>query len=65
MCYSVMKDTVNLFTMIRFVNHLILVAKMCIGIFKYSAPLEIKFLLDRELNLRSIKTEEKKILCGP
>ena len=31
-------------TIIRFVNHLILVAKMCVGIFKYSTPLEIKFL---------------------
>ena len=64
MCYSVIKDTVNIFTMIRFINHLILVAKMCIGIFKYSAPLEIKFLLDRELNLRSIKTEKKKSYVG-
>ena len=42
-------------TMIRFVNHVMLVAKMCIGIFKYSTPLEIKFVLDRELNVRSIK----------
>ena len=44
------------FTMIRFVNHLILVAKMCVGIFKYSIPLEIKFLLDRdrELSVRSM-----------
>ena len=41
-------------TMIRFVNHLILVAKMCVGIFKYSTSLEIKFLFDRELNVRSI-----------
>jgi len=41
-------------TMIRFVNHLILVAKMCVGIFKYSTPLEIKFLFDRELSVRSI-----------
>ena len=41
-------------TMIRFVNHLILVAKMCVGIFKYSTPLEIKFLFDRELNVRNI-----------
>ena len=44
------------FIMIRFVNHLILVAKMCVGIFKYSIPLEIKFLLDRdsELSVRSM-----------
>ena len=42
------------FTMIRFVNHLILVAKMCVGIFKYSTSLEIKFLFDRELSARSI-----------
>ena len=42
------------FTMIRFVNHLILVAQVCVGIFKYSTPLEIKFLFDRELNIRNI-----------
>ena len=42
------------FTMIRFVNHLILVAKKCVGIFKYSTPLQIKFLFDRELIVRSI-----------
>ena len=41
-------------TMTRFVNHLILVAKMCVGIFKYSTPLEIKFVFDCELNVRSI-----------
>ena len=29
-------------TMIRSVNHLILVAKMCVGIFKYSTPLTIR-----------------------
>ena len=43
------------FTINRFINHLILVAKMCKGIFKHSTPLEIKFVLDRELNVRSIK----------
>ena len=42
------------FTMIRFVNHLTLVAKKCVGIFKYSTPLQIKFLFDRELIVRSI-----------
>ena len=49
------------FTMIRVVNQLILVAKMCVGIFKmcvgifkYSTQLEIKFLFDRELSVRSI-----------
>ena len=41
-------------TMIPFVNHLILVAKMCVGIFKPSTPLKIKFLFDRELNVRSV-----------
>ena len=41
-------------TMIRFINHLILVAKMCVGIFKYSTPLDIKFLFGRELDVRSI-----------
>ena len=47
------------FTMIRFINHLILVAKMCVGIFKYSTPLEIKFLFDREL---SVKRKSRKII---
>ena len=42
------------FTMIRFVNHLIFVAKMCVGIFKYSTPLVFKFIFDRELSVRSI-----------
>ena len=41
-------------TMIRFVKHLIYVAKMCVGIFKYTTPLEIKFLFDRELSVRCI-----------
>ena len=41
-------------TMIRFVHRLILVAKMCVEIFKYSTPLEIKFLFNRELSVRSI-----------
>ena len=49
------------FTMIRFVNHLILVAKMCVGIFKYSTPLEIKFLFDRELTEKKKKKKKKKI----
>ena len=44
---------------IRFINHLILVAKLLIDIFKYSTSLEIKVLFDRELNVRSIKQKRK------
>ena len=44
--------------MIWFIDHLILVAKMCFGIFKYSTPLEIKFLFNCELNVRSTNAEK-------
>ena len=33
-------------------NHLILISKMCIGIYKYSTPINIKSLLEREILLR-------------
>ena len=42
------------FSMIWFINDLILVTETCVGIFKYSTPLETKFLFDREFNVRSI-----------
>ena len=32
---------------------------MCIGIFKYNKPLEIKNIIDRELRVRSGKKSEK------
>ena len=35
-------------------NHVILIAKMCIGIYKYGTPIDIKILFERELNLRKV-----------
>jgi hypothetical protein len=37
-----------------FVNNLILIAKMCIGIFRYGTPLNIEYLFERELCLRNL-----------
>ena len=35
-------------------NHIILIVKMCIGIYKYGTPIDIKILFERELNLRNV-----------
>ena len=35
-------------------NHIILIAKMCIGIYKYGTPIDIQILFERELNLRKM-----------
>ena len=39
---------------ISFINLLILIAKMCIGIVKYYCPMDIEDLLDRELHIRKV-----------
>ena len=38
----------------RKINHIILIGKMCIGIFRYSTPLNIICIFERECQLRKI-----------
>ena len=45
-CKNYGKSTTNI------ANHIILIAKMCIGIYKYGTPIDIKILFERELTLR-------------
>ena len=35
-------------------NHVILIAKMCIGIFKYGTPVDIIAMFEREIRLRNL-----------
>ena len=42
--------------MINFANHLILIAKMCVGKFRYGSPLVIQIMFERELRLRKLLT---------
>ena len=35
-----------------FLNHLILIAKMCIGKYKYGTPINLSIMFDQELVLR-------------
>ena len=37
-----------------YLNHLILIAKMCVGIYRYNSPIHIDCLFERECNLRKL-----------
>ena len=39
---------------LKLTNHIILIAKMCVGIFKYSTPVNIDVILNREMLLRGL-----------
>ena len=40
--------------MINHLNHLILIAKMCVGKFRYGTPIHIQFLFNKELSSRKL-----------
>ena len=40
--------------MMKYLNHLILIAKMCIGKFRYGTPIHLQFLFYKELSLRKL-----------
>ena len=37
-----------------YINHLILIAKMSIGIFRYSSPINIQLIFEKECTLRKL-----------
>ena len=40
--------------MLKYINHLILVAKMCVGKYKYGTPSDITFMFDKECIIRKL-----------
>ena len=36
------------------VNHILLIAKMCIGIFRYGTPINIQIMFEREIEIRKL-----------